>query len=128
VFIKELSEACKKNEIRFGTYYSIVDWNHPSHDMPDSEAKDVARKCWQNPNLHEGKKEEYEQYMKNQVKELIKKYDTDILWFDGDWADYWMAEDGNLYQYIRELKPEIIIKAERVRDGIERSTSTAQTK
>lgn len=109
-FIKELSVACKKQNIRFGTYYSIIDWNHPSHDIPDSDAKEEGRKRWQNPTLHEGKKAEYVQYMKNQVKELIDKYDTDILWFDGDWADYWTLEDGDdLYQYIRELKPEIII-------------------
>ncbi len=109
-FIKELSDACKKHKIRFGTYYSIIDWNHASHDIPDADAKDVDVKRWQNPTLHQGKKAEYVQYMKNQVKELIEKYNTDILWFDGDWADYWTIEDGNdLYQYIRELKPEIII-------------------
>ncbi|MCG6189718.1 alpha-L-fucosidase [Maribellus maritimus] len=109
-FIKELSESCKKHKIRFGTYYSIIDWNHPSHDIPDSDAKEVTRKRWQNPRFNNGKKEEYVQYMKNQIKELIEKYDTDILWFDGDWASYWTTEDGNdLYQYIRELKPEIII-------------------
>ena len=109
-FIKELSEACKKQGIHFGTYYSIIDWNHPSHDIPDENAKEVTRKRWQNPTMHPGKKPEYVQYMKNQVKELIEKYDTEILWFDGDWADYWTLEDGdNLYQYIRELKPNIII-------------------
>lgn len=109
-FIKELSEACKKHDIRFGTYYSIIDWNHPSHDIPDSEAKELTRERWGNPHLHAGRKAEYVQYMKNQIKELIEKYDTDILWFDGDWANYWTVEDGNdLYQYIRELKPEIII-------------------
>ncbi len=109
-FIKEISEACKKHGIRFGTYYSIIDWNHPTHDIPDGDAKDVNRKRWQYPKLVEDKKSEYVQYMKSQVKELIEKYDTDILWFDGDWTDYWTMEDGNdLYQYIRELKPEIII-------------------
>jgi alpha-L-fucosidase len=109
-FIKELSDACKKHGLHFGTYYSIIDWNHPSHDIPDTNAKEVERKRWQNPTLVPGKKEEYVQYMKNQVKELIEKYDTEILWFDGDWADYWTLEDGNdLYQYIRELKPDIII-------------------
>ncbi len=109
-FIQELSEACKKQGIRFGTYYSIIDWNHPTHDIPDADAKEVTRKSWQNPKLIPGKKAEYVQYMKNQVKELIQKYDTEILWFDGDWADYWTLEDGNdLYQYIRELKPDIII-------------------
>ncbi len=109
-FIKELSVACKKHGIRFGTYYSIIDWNHSSHDIPDSNAKEVTRKRWQNPTLVEGQKSVYVQYMKNQIKELIEKYDTDILWFDGDWTDYWTLEDGDdLYQYIRELKPDIII-------------------
>jgi len=109
-FIKELSEACKKQGIRFGTYYSIIDWNHPSHDIPDADAKDADRKAWQNPKLHDGKKAEYVQYMKNQVKELIEEYNTEILWFDGDWVNWWTLDDGNdLYQYIRELKPDIII-------------------
>ena len=109
-FIKELSEECKKQGLHFGTYYSIIDWHHPSHDIPDANASEVDRKRWQNPSLVPGKKAEYVQYMKNQVKELIEKYDTEILWFDGDWADYWTLEDGNdMYQYIRELKPDIII-------------------
>ena len=109
-FIQELSDACKKYGLHFGTYYSIIDWNHPSHDIPDADAKEVEKKRWQNPTLVEGKKAEYVQYMKNQVKELIEKYDTEILWFDGDWADYWTLEDGDdLYQYIRGLKPDIII-------------------
>ncbi len=109
-FIKELSEACKKQGIHFGTYYSIIDWNHPSHDIPGPDASEVNRKRWQNPRLLPGKKPEYIQYMKNQIKELIEKYDTEILWFDGDWTDYWTLADGDdLYQYIRELKPDIII-------------------
>ncbi len=109
-FIKELSDASKKYGLHFGTYYSIIDWNHPSFDIPDANAKQVDRKRWQNPTFVEGKKAEYVQYMKNQIKELIEKYDTEILWFDGDWADCWTTADGDdLYQYIRELKPEIII-------------------
>lgn len=109
-FIEELSEACKKQGIHFGTYYSIIDWNHPSHNIPGVDDKQTKRKDWQNPKFNQGKKPEYVQYMKNQIKELIEKYDTEILWFDGDWTDYWTLEDGDdLYQYIRELKPSIII-------------------
>jgi alpha-L-fucosidase len=109
-FIQELADACKKQGIHFGTYYSIIDWNHPTHSIPDTDAAEVDRKRWQNPQFNEGKKAEYVQYMKNQIKELIEKYDTEILWFDGDWTDYWTLEDGDdLYQYIRELKPDIII-------------------
>ncbi len=108
--VQELSDACKKHGLHFGTYYSIIDWNHPSHNIPDLDANEVSRERWSNPEFIEGKKAEYVQYMKNQIKELIERYNTEILWFDGDWADYWTVEDGNdLYQYIRELKPDIII-------------------
>lgn len=97
--------------IHFGTYYSIIDWNHPSHDIPNTaEEIDSSHNRWMDLKLVEGKKAEYVQYMKNQIKELIEKYDTDILWFDGDWVGYWTLEDGNdLYQYCRELKPDVII-------------------
>ncbi len=106
-FIQELSEACQKQGLHFGTYYSIIDWNHPSAYI--AENKD-GKTEWGQPLLKEGRKQEYVQYMKNQIKELIEKYDTEILWFDGDWVDWWTEEDGNdLYQYIRELKPDILI-------------------
>ncbi|HZK95526.1 MAG TPA: alpha-L-fucosidase [Prolixibacteraceae bacterium] len=109
-FIKELSVVCKKQGIHFGTYYSIIDWNHPAFNIPGIADKDLTERNWRNPTLIPGKKQEYVQYMKNQIKELIENYDTEILWFDGDWADFWTLEDGkDLYQYIRELKPEIII-------------------
>lgn len=89
--LAELSAACKKYGVRFGTYYSIIDWEYPTTG-PEFE------------------KEKYVQYMKDQVRELIEKYDTDILWFDGDWKKWWTLEDGaDLYAYIRELKPSIII-------------------
>lgn len=107
-FIKELSDACKKEGIHFGTYYSIIDWNHPSQYVPIDPKKGKGN--WGNPTMKPGKKPEYVQYMKNQIKELIENYNTEILWFDGDWTKWWTVEDGNdLYQYIRELKPDIII-------------------
>jgi alpha-L-fucosidase len=89
--LAELSAACKKYGVRFGTYYSIIDWEYPTTG-PEFE------------------KEKYTQYMKDQVRELIEKYDTDILWFDGDWKKWWTLEDGaDLYAYIRGLKPSVII-------------------
>ena len=106
-FIQELADACKKHDIRFGTYYSIIDWHHPSQTI---EKDENGKGKWGQPVMIPGKKQEYVQYMKNQVKELIENYDTEILWFDGDWANWWTLEDGDdLYQYIRELKPDIII-------------------
>lgn len=102
-FIQELADACKKEGIVFGTYYSITDWHEGSQYVEEG-------KGWGMMKMHEGKKEQYVTYMKSQIKELIENYDTNILWFDGDWVDWWTVEDGNdLYQYIRELKPDIII-------------------
>jgi alpha-L-fucosidase len=60
--------------------------------------------------MKSGRKDEYVSYMKNQIRELIENYDTEMIWFDGDWVYWWdMASGEDLYQYIRELKPEIII-------------------
>ena len=94
--LAELSAACKKYGVRFGTYYSILDW-----EVPENDNSRVAKP---------DDKEEYVLYMKNQIRELVEKYDTDILWFDGDWVSWWTLEDGaDLYAYIRGLKPSIII-------------------
>jgi len=44
------------------------------------------------------------------LKELITRYDPSVLWFDGEWVEWWMPEDGkDLYNYVRSLKPDIII-------------------
>ncbi|MCG1037084.1 alpha-L-fucosidase [Polaribacter sargassicola] len=101
--VKELADACKKEGIVFGTYYSITDWHQGSQYVEEG-------KGWGMMKMHEGRKEEYVQYLKNQIKELIVNYDSNIIWFDADWVDWWTLEDGkDLYQYIRELKPSIII-------------------
>lgn len=107
-FIKELSDACKKYGVRFGTYYSIIDWHHPSQER-NAEGKDGWGR-WAQISMKPGRKAEYVTYMKNQIKELVQKYDSDVLWFDADWVDWWTLEDGkDLYQYIRSLKPSILI-------------------
>ena len=99
--LKELSDECKRQGILFGTYHSIADWNHPHY----------ATRYGGDPRpVEESDMEIYVDYLKNQVWELIVKYDTDILWFDGEWEDAWTHEYGmELYKYIRELKNDILI-------------------
>ena len=100
--LAELSKACKKYGIKFGTYYSTIDWHHPSQRAQKSHQFTKIK------NMEE--KVEYVKYMKAQLKELIEKYDTEIMWFDGDWAHWWSMEDGiDLYNYLRKLKPTLII-------------------
>lgn len=106
--LAELSAACRKHNIKFGTYYSIIDWHHPSQVRNNEGNNGWTR--WGENLMKTGRKAEYIIYMKNQINELITNYDTDILWFDGDWVDWWDFETGmDLYHYIRELKPDIII-------------------
>jgi alpha-L-fucosidase len=106
--LAELSAACKKYGLKFCTYYSIIDWHHPSQER--NMDGDDRWGHWGNVRMKSGKKQEYIAYMKNQIKELVDKYDTEMLWFDGDWVYWWdMASGEDLYQYIRELKPSILI-------------------
>ncbi|MDW5290130.1 alpha-L-fucosidase [Formosa sp. PL04] len=104
----ELSTACRENGIKFGTYYSIIDWHHNSQQR--NEAVDGNFGHWGQIQMLPRQRERYINYMKNQIKELVDNYDTDILWFDGDWVEWWNNDVGiDLYNYIRSLNPEIII-------------------
>jgi len=95
----ELKAACEKYGIKFGTYYSIIDWHHPSQ-----RAQKSTNQTPMNDKIG------YVAYMKAQLKELIERYDPAIMWFDGDWAKWWTMEDGvDLYNYLRELSPEMVI-------------------
>lgn len=96
--LDELNQACKKHGIKFGIYYSILDWHHPAQKRERHYS-----------NIVEGKKQEYIDYQKNQVLELIEKYDPAVLWFDGDWCPWWTLRDGiDLYNAIRTASPTVI--------------------
>ncbi|CAK9037553.1 Alpha-L-fucosidase (Alpha-L-fucoside fucohydrolase) [Durusdinium trenchii] len=95
--LRPLAEECRKRNIRFCTYYSIMDWHHPAQEGFGAGMK-------------EGRKREYVDYMKMQLKELIDSCCPDVLWFDGEWPAWWTEEDGkDLYAYLRTLKPSIIV-------------------
>lgn len=106
--LAELKEACDKYGLRFGLYYSIIDWNHPTQ-KPERGSRG-ERFVWKHLELVEGREQEYFDYQTNQVLELIEKYDPVIMWFDGDWADWWTLEEGvKLYNAIREADPDVIV-------------------
>lgn len=106
--LAELSVACRKYGLRFGTYYSIIDWNHDTQESGSDGSGGWGN--WGQIGMKDNRKGEYVDYMEKQIRELIVNYDTDIIWFDGDWVDWWNVMDGNLmYNYIRNLKPSILI-------------------
>ncbi len=103
--LKEFSKACTNHGIKFGLYYSIMDWHHP-----DAQYDSFLRSKEDTIGYKEKFKKYIKEYMKPQIKELVTNYDPSILWFDGEWIPEFTHEQGQeLYQYIRTLKPGILV-------------------
>ncbi len=99
--LKQLSQECEKQDILFGTYYSICDWHHP--DYPGRYGGDPRPR-------ESSDMDKYRKYLYNQMDELVDKYHSKILWFDGSWESDWTHEDGmDLYKYLRNKNDKIII-------------------
>jgi alpha-L-fucosidase len=108
--LPDLARECRRRGIRFGIYYSILDWHHRSQ-LPLADGSGLT-------DMLPGMKDRYVSEMKEQLRELIERYDPDLLWFDGDWGGerwWWTAVDGRaLYRFLRTLKPALVVN-ERVK-------------
>ncbi len=128
--IKELVAECKKQGLVFGTYYTICDWHHedypvvyPSDDYAFHTEREIT-----DPKVKR-QMEDYIQYMKNQLKELIDDYDPAFIWFDGEWEWAWTHEMGmDMYKYLRGLKDDILInnRVDKGREGMAGVTKSVQ--
>ena len=115
--LQELKTACEKEGLKFGLYYSIVDWNHSSQSSGGILSTVM--------NSTE-ERESYITDMKAQLKELVDRYDPSVIWFDGDWSrsksaptlkKWWTRSDGAaLYDYMKSISPDIVVN-ERVCRG-----------
>ncbi|MDB4882330.1 MAG: hypothetical protein JWL95_1096 [Gemmatimonadetes bacterium] len=103
--LKALADAAHRQGMRFGVYYSIMDWHHPDAQAPN--APEYNSSTWRNPNFTRY----VETYMKPQLKELLTQYpNIDVLWFDGEWVADWSDEQGReLYAYLKAIRPSLII-------------------
>ena len=117
--MRALADEAKKQGLVFCFYYSIMDWHHPSQFV-DQPGRDRTAGHHSNRMVPE-QKAAYVAYMKGQLAELVTRYDPGVLWFDGEWADWWTEADGkDLYAYVRGLKPSIIVnnRVGKGRDGM----------
>ncbi|MFW6219209.1 MAG: alpha-L-fucosidase [Bacteroidota bacterium] len=109
-------EAFRKEGIRVGLYYSLLDWHHPEYttdhkhpmrDNPEYVKLDKKRDM-----------EIYQSYMQNQLRELLTKYgEIDLLFMDfsfpaqegysGKGAEDWDSK--SLLSIARELQPQCLI-------------------
>lgn len=88
----EMANACHRNGMKFCIYYSQRDWHHPDYSSATL-----------------GK---YNQYMRNQISELLTKYaPIDGIFFDADeWnGDSSIWEPEKLFKEIYSINPNIII-------------------
>jgi len=106
--MRALADESRRQGVKFAFYYSIMDWHHPSQYVDEpGKHRDAGHG---QTKMREGRKAEYVDYMKAQLRELIANYDPAVLWFDGEWVNWWTEEDGqDLYKYVRGLKPTILI-------------------
>src|SRR6266487_5298040 len=94
--VREYVEAARAEGLRFGFYYSLMDWHHP--DGARCKTDEAARK-------------RFVAYIHGQVRELMTNYGkVDILWYDVAWpldAKGWESVEMN--QMVRKLQPDVII-------------------
>jgi len=108
--VKMLSEACKKNDIKLGLYYSIVDWHHPEFPAAYSQLYNFHGRP--NPKADINK---YADYQYNQLKELMTNYGpVSFAWFDGGGGfkkvdRYKLLKGDSIIKMIRELQPGCMI-------------------
>jgi alpha-L-fucosidase len=96
--VKELSDACKKYNLRFGLYYSQAqDW----HD-PDGYK-----------HMHDNTKKNFQAYFERkcipQVKELLTNYgDISLLWFDTPMGMS-KKQSQELVDTVKDIQPDCVV-------------------
>ena len=84
--IDPLVNALRKNNIKVGAYFSLIDWSHPDYPgfLKDSSRYKVANEP--------ARWKRFQGFFQNQLTELSTKFNPDLWWFDGDWehsAEEW---------------------------------------
>jgi alpha-L-fucosidase len=84
--IDPLVNALRKNNIKVGAYFSLIDWSHPDYPgfLKDSSKYKIANEP--------ARWKKFQGFFQNQLSELSTKFNPDLWWFDGDWehsAEEW---------------------------------------
>ena len=84
--------SLRKNGIKVGLYYSLLDWSHPDYPNFTKNEKRYT--------TDSVKWNRFNEFNHAQITEIGKNFNPDLYWFDGDWeqnAEKWKAKE------IREL-------------------------
>jgi len=104
--VKELAEACKKQGMAFGTYYSVCDWHHPDFPLTSPGGKTKREKS---------DIDSYNRYLLAQIKELVTNYGPLVLIWN-DVPQMFHGRGTNTINMVRALQPDILIN-NRTGDG-----------
>jgi alpha-L-fucosidase len=97
---KELAEACRRQGLAFGTYYSVCDWHHPDFPLTSPGGKVKREKS---------DIVAYRRYLRAQVSELIKNYGPlSTMWFDVP-QEFDRAEGSENVRLCRMLQPNVLV-------------------
>ncbi|WP_183578040.1 alpha-L-fucosidase [Mucilaginibacter sp. X5P1] len=98
--VGELARACKKYDVKFCIYFTVLDWHDPDYPIHMSGSKADT-----NANM-----DKFVITMKKELQELVTSYHPYMLWFDGNWESPWKNEyAAGIYTFLKKLDPNVII-------------------
>jgi len=97
-------KALRKNDLKVGLYYSLLDWSHPDYPNKTREEKRYTEDSlrWSR----------FVDFNFCQLEELSKRFKPDLFWFDGDWeqpAEKWKAKE--LSEDLRKWNKNVILNS-----------------
>lgn len=94
-FVAELSDACRRHGLKFGLYFSLIDWNYPHAYPISSHNADFIT-------------DQHHQLNKAQVSELLTRYGAvSELWFD--MGSLTPQQSKELYHLVKGLQPDCMV-------------------
>ncbi len=104
-------EACRRNSLKVGFYFSPRDWHYPGYPVElDHNKRDEPRPI-SDPEKNQRDFDAFYAYTLGQLKELLTNYGPiDVLWFDGmGWDGINDVHTEQTLAWIRSLQPGILI-------------------
>jgi alpha-L-fucosidase len=102
--IRPFVDELRKQNLKVGLYYSLLDWSHP--DYPNFTRN---KKRYEND---PDRWEKFTDFNFSQINEISERYNPDLVWFDGDWeqsAEAWKATE--IRGLLLEDNPKVIINS-----------------
>lgn len=102
--IKPFVKALRKEGLKTGIYYSLLDWSN--EDYPNFTRE---KKRYENDSIKWNK---FVKFNFGQITEIMDNYNPDLMWFDGDWeqsAEKWHSAE--IRKLLHQKNSNIIINS-----------------